>query len=88
MTAQFLERRRGDRRHECDHWPALHPHSRRAAMLGPVLAVTTLALAWSAGFIAGQVRLSERSRLSAITPAVELLPQYGPPIPASVGVTR
>jgi hypothetical protein len=84
----FIERRQADRRHSCDYCPASHPHSRRVMMLGPMIALTTLALSWSAGFIYGQVRLAERPRFSSLSQAIELLPQYGPPIPAHVGTVE
>lgn len=90
MTAPaFMDRRQGDRRHNCAHCPALNQHhSRRAMMIGPLIVLTTLAVTYTVGFISGQSRITERPRFSSISPTVQLLPQYGPPIPAHVGTVE
>lgn len=51
-------------------------------MLPPLIAVLSVSVVFAAGWVAGQARISERSRFQPMDAIA--LPHYGPPAPVSV----
>lgn len=71
----LLDRRHGERRHDCTGCPAAGVHlGTRARMLPPLIAVLSISAVFAAGWVAGQSRVQAHRSF----PVAEM---SGPPVP-------